>query len=150
MEAGRPVHPIRELDAHGVQLLTLNRPARKNAFDEAQWEGLATALNEAREDPRIAVVVLTGAGENFSSGADLAAFRGSTPAPRTDGHPSAFFACVSAIMACDKPLLAAVQGVAVGGGCTIAVASDIVYVGESLRMRLPVASLGLVPEIASS
>ena len=144
------MNPIRELDEHGVQLLTLNRPERKNAFDEAQWEGLATALNEAREDPRIAVVVLTGAGENFSSGADLAAFRGSTPAPRTDGHPSAFFACVSAIMACDKPLLAAVQGVAVGGGCTIAVASDIVYVGESLRMRLPFASLGLVPEIASS
>jgi enoyl-CoA hydratase/carnithine racemase len=57
---------------------------------------------------------------------------------------------VAAIFGFDKPLLAAVQGVAVGGGCTIAVASDIVYVGESVRMRLPFANLGLVPEIASS
>ena len=66
------------------------------------------------------------------------------------GWPSAFFACVDAIFAFDKPLLAAVAGVAVGGGCTIAVASDIVYVGDSLRMRLPFANLGLVPEIGSS
>jgi enoyl-CoA hydratase/carnithine racemase len=150
MEARCPVNPIRELDEQGVQLLTLDRPERKNAFDEAQWDGLANALNEAREDPRVAVVVLTGAGGNFSSGADLAAFRESQPAPREDGHPSAFFACVSAIVALDKPLLSAVQGVAIGGGCTIAVASDIVYVGESVRMRLPFANLGLVPEIASS
>ncbi|NRA04476.1 MAG: enoyl-CoA hydratase/isomerase family protein [Myxococcales bacterium] len=150
MEAHKPVNPIRELDEHGVQLLTLNRPKRKNAFDEAQWDGLAEALNEAREDPRVAVAVLTGAGGNFSSGADLSAFIKSPPEPRADGHPSAFYACVSAIVAFDKPLLAAVQGVAVGGGCTIAVATDIVYVGESLRMRLPFANLGLVPEIASS
>ena len=70
--------------------------------------------------------------------------------PRADGKASAFFACVDALFAFDKPLLAAVQGVAVGGGCTLAVASDIVYVGESVRMRLPFANLGLVPEIASS
>ena len=62
------MNPIRELDEQGVQLLTLDRPERKNAFDEAQWDGLANALNEAREDPRVAVVVLTGAGGNFSSG----------------------------------------------------------------------------------
>lgn len=150
METHKPVNPIRELDEHGVQLLTLNRPERKNAFDDAQWDGLAIALSEAREDPRVAVAVLTGAGGNFSSGADLSAFTEPPSVPREDGHPSAFFACVSAIVGFDKPLLAAVQGVAVGGGCTIAVACDIVYVGESVRMRLPFANLGLVPEIASS
>jgi enoyl-CoA hydratase/carnithine racemase len=57
---------------------------------------------------------------------------------------------VAALFDFDKPLLAAVQGVAVGGGCTIAVACDVVYVGESVRMRLPFANLGLVPEFASS
>ncbi len=139
-----------QLDDEGVLLVTLDRPARKNAFDEAQWDALATALDEAREDPAVAVVVLTGEGGNFSSGADLSSFSGAPREPRADGKPSAFFACVDAVFAFDKPLIAAVLGVAVGGGCTLAVASDVAYAGESLRMRLPFASLGLVPEIASS
>lgn len=138
------------LDDDGVLLLTFNRPAKKNAFNEEQWDALARALDDAKVDPRVAVVVLTGAGGNFSSGVDLGSFGGDPPPPRADGKPSGFFACVDAIFEFDKPLIACVQGVAVGGGCTIAVASDIVYVGESLRMRLPFANLGLVPEIASS
>jgi len=141
---------LTELDADGVLLVTLNRPKRKNAFNEAQWDALAAALDAAREDPRVAVVALHGAGENFSSGVDLSSFSGEPPPPRADGKASAFFACVDAIYAFDKPLMAAAQGVAVGGGCTITLACDIVYVGESIRMRLPFANLGLVPEIASS
>jgi enoyl-CoA hydratase/carnithine racemase len=139
-----------DLDDDGVLLVTFNRPAKKNAFNEEQWDAFARALDDARADPRVAVVVLTGAGGNFSSGVDLGSFGGDPPPPRADGKPSGFFACVDAVFEFDKPLLAAVQGVAVGGGCTIAVASDIVYVGESLRMRLPFANLGLVPEFASS
>ena len=95
------------------------------------------------------MVVLAGAGRDFSSGQDLTAF-GQASEPREDGHPNGFRGCVDAVFAFDKPLLAAVKGVAVGGGCTLAVACDIVYVGDSLRMRLPFASLGLVPELASS
>jgi enoyl-CoA hydratase/carnithine racemase len=144
------VFVLRELDDEGVLLITLNRPKKKNAFHDPQWDALADCLNEAREDPAVAVAVLTGAGGNFSSGVDLGSFVGDPPPPRADGRPSAFFACVDAIFAFDKPLLAAVCGVAVGGGCTIAIASDLVYVGESARMRLPFANLGLVPEIASS
>jgi len=141
---------LTQLDDEGVLLVTLNRPHKKNAFDEAQWDALADCLNESRQDPRVAVVLLTGAGGNFSSGADLSNFTGGTRVPRKDGLASAFYACVAAIFAFDKPLLAAVTGVAVGGGCTIAIACDVVYVGESVRMRLPFANLGLVPEIASS
>jgi enoyl-CoA hydratase/carnithine racemase len=141
---------LTERDEEGVLLVTLNRPRRKNAFDEAQWDALAQTLDEAREDPRVAVVVLTGAGGNFSSGVDLSSFGGDPPPPRADGKPSGFFACVDSLFAFDKPLLAAVQGVAVGGGCTLAIACDIVYAARSLRMRLPFANLGLVPEIASS
>ena len=144
-------NPIQtELDDEGVLLVTLDRPQRKNAFNEAQWDGLARTLWDARDDPRVAVVVLTGAGGNFSSGVDLSSFGGGAPAPREDGYKTGFHACVASIFDLDKPLLAAVCGVAVGGGCTITVACDIVYVGESLRMRLPFANLGLVPEIASS
>lgn len=133
----------------GVLLVTLNRPHKRNAFDEAQWDGLRDALNRARGDDSVAVVVLTGAGEDFSAGQDLAAFARSGE-PRADGNPSGFYGCVDAVFAFDKPLLAAVKGVAVGGGATLAIACDIVYVGESLRLRLPFVSLGLVPEIASS
>ncbi len=140
---------LRELDDEGVLLLTLNRPEKKNAFDDEQWDGLASALREAREDPAVAVVVLTGAGKDFSSGQDLMAF-GQTPAPRDDGYPSGYYACVDTLFEFDKPLLAAAKGVAVGGGCTLLIACDVVYVGDSIRMRLPFANLGLVPEIASS
>jgi enoyl-CoA hydratase/carnithine racemase len=139
-----------ELDDEGVLLATLNRPGKKNAFDDAQWDALATTLHEAERDPRVAVVLLTGAGGNFSSGVDLASFAGGERPARSDGFATAFHACESAVLRFEKPLLAAVAGVAVGGGATIAIASDVVYVGESLRMRLPFANLGLVPEIASS
>jgi len=141
---------IREIDDEGVLLVTLNRPEKKNAFHEEQWDALADVLGEAKVDPAVAVVVLAGAGGNFSSGADLSSFSGEPPPPRADGKASAFFACVDALFEFDKPILSAVCGVAVGGGCTIAIASDITYVGESVRMRLPFANLGLVPEIASS
>ncbi|MCE2391707.1 MAG: enoyl-CoA hydratase/isomerase family protein [Proteobacteria bacterium] len=144
------MNPLRQLDEEGVLLLTLDRPERRNAFDDAQWDGLADALNEAREDPRVAVVVLTGTGGDFSSGVDLSSFGRGRAEPRNDGHATAFHALVAAVFDFDKPLIAAVRGVAVGGGCTLAVACDLVYVGESARLRLPFANLGLVPELASS
>lgn len=140
----------RELDEEGVLLATLNRPERKNAFHEEQWDALADCLREAGEDTAVAVMVLQGAGGNFSSGMDLNSFAGDPPPPRTDGKASAYFACVDELFNFDKPLLASVEGVAIGGGCTLAIACDIVYVGESARMRLPFANLGLAPEIASS
>ena len=141
---------LQELDEHGVLLITLNRPKKKNAFDDTQWDALASALRAADADPAVAVVVLTGAGGNFSSGADLSGMGGGRPEPRADGYPSGFFACEATLLEFGKPLLCAVTGVAVGGGCTIAIASDIAYVGEGLRARLPFANLGLVPEIGSS
>ena len=140
---------LQELDEEGVLLVTMNRPDKKNAFNDPQWDGVRDALREASENPAVAVVVLTGAGRDFSSGQDLSAFNQASEA-RDDGNPNGFQGCVDAVFAFDKPLLAAVKGVAVGGGCTLAVACDIVYVGESVRMRLPFASLGLVPELASS
>jgi enoyl-CoA hydratase/carnithine racemase len=140
---------LRELDEEGVLLVTLNRPAKKNAFDDAQWDGLRDALNDAREDPRVAVVVVTGAGNDFSAGQDLTAF-GRASAPRADGHPNGYHGCMEALVAFDKPLLAAAKGVGVGIGATFLFHCDIVYVGESVRLRLPFVSLGLVPEGASS
>ena len=139
----------------GVLLLTLDRPQRRNAFDDAQWNGLREALEGAREDDGVAVVVLTGAGGDFSAGQDLRAFRAATAGEPAKGgaeaiaaHPFGRF--MDVLCAFDKPLLAAAPGVAVGIGATLLFHCDLVYVGESLRLRLPFVSLGLVPEAASS
>ena len=140
---------LRELDDEGVLHVTLNRPEKKNAFNDPQWDGLASTLNEARNDGRVACVLLTGAGKDFSAGQDLTAF-GDGPAERDDGFASGFFACRDALVHFDKPIVAAAKGVGVGGGMTMLFLCDVVYVGESVRLRLPFPSLGLVPELASS
>ncbi|MGI9590871.1 MAG: enoyl-CoA hydratase-related protein [Myxococcota bacterium] len=140
---------LEELDDDGVLLLTLNRPEKKNAFDDPQWDALRDAFDRARRDERVAVVVVTGAGKDFSAGQDLTAF-GKAAEPREDGKPNGYYACMDALFAFDKPLLAAAKGVGVGIGITFLFACDVVYVGESVRLRLPFVSLGLVPEAASS
>jgi enoyl-CoA hydratase/carnithine racemase len=133
----------------GVLTLTLNRPHKKNAFDDPQWDGVRDALNAARGDPDVAVVVITGAGADFSTGQDLSAF-GAAAAPRPDGRPSGYYGCAEAFAAFDKPLLAAARGLCVGGGATLLFHCDVIHLGESARLRLPFVSLGLVPEFASS
>lgn len=140
---------LEKLDDDGVLLITLNRPHKKNAFDDPQWDGLRDALTQARANEQVAVVVVTGAGKDFSAGQDLTAFSGAV-APREDGKPNGYYACMDALFAFDKPLLAAAKGVGVGIGITFLFACDVVYVGESVRLRLPFVSLGLVPEAASS
>ena len=139
---------LRHLD-NGVLLLTLNRPKKKNAFNDPQWDGLRDAIATAREDRAVAVVVVTGAGKDFSAGQDLTAFGGDME-PREDGHPNGYRGCMEALYAFDKPLLAAAMGVGVGIGATFLFHCDIVYVGSSVRLRLPFVNLGLVPEAASS
>lgn len=130
----------------GVLVVTLNRPAKKNAIDDRTWHALREAFEGAAADDDVACVLLTGAGGNFCAGVDLSSFGG--PAGEDEEPP--FYAAAEAVAAFDKPLVAAAAGVAVGGGATVLFHADIVYVGESLRMRLPFASLGLVPEWASS
>lgn len=131
----------RNLD-DGVLLITLNRPGKKNAFNREQWQAFSDAIAEANEDPKVAVVVLSGAGGNFSSGTDLSDFSGDEP------HP--FVQCAKNVSLFEKPLIGAASGFAVGGGATLLLHCDVVYVGDSLRMRFPFANLGLVPEFASS
>lgn len=133
---------LRSLD-DGVLTLTLNRPERRNAFNVAQWTGFGDAIEEAQHDRGVAVVLVTGAGGNFSSGTDLHEF-----ADAGADHP---FARIARLLCdFDKPLLGAAAGIALGGGATLLLHCDVLYVGESLRMRLPFVSLGLVPEFGSS
>lgn len=135
----------------GVMLLTLNRPEKKNAIHDEMWIAIRTAFEEAEADDSVKCVVLTGAGGNFCAGVDLSSFSeapGDGDAEGITAHP--FDACVRAVVSFAKPWIGAAQGISIGGGATILMHADICYVGESLRMRLPFASLGLVPEFASS
>ena len=129
----------------GVLVLTLNRPEKKNAINTAMWVSLREAFRDAAADDSVRCVLLCGAGDHFCSGVDLASFSESASG---EEHP--FESAARAVVEFDKPLVAAARGVAVGGGATVLFHADIVYVGESLRLRLPFASLGLVPEWGSS
>jgi enoyl-CoA hydratase/carnithine racemase len=131
----------------GVLVVTLNRPAKKNAIDNDMWVALRDIFNTASGDASVACVLLAGAGDNFSAGVDLASF-GVGGEVEGEAHP--FEAGARALAEFDKPVVAAARGAAVGGGATCLFHCDIVYGGESLKMRLPFASLALVPEWASS
>jgi enoyl-CoA hydratase/carnithine racemase len=135
--------------AGGVLQLTLNRPAQKNAFNTVQWRELRDALADARASDAVRAVVLTGAGGAFSAGQDLSEMAQSTTAPSAGGeHP--FGAFLDELCRFDKPLVAAVNGVAVGIGLTILLHCDFVYVARGARLRAPFVTLGVVPEAASS
>ena len=136
---------LQSLSEHGVLTLTFNRPNKKYDFNIPAWAALLDIFISAKDDPKVACIVLQGAGKDFSSGMDLADFGGDGDATE---HP--FYSAQEAVMAFDKPLIGAAKGIAVGGGATLLFHCDIIYVGESLRMRLPFVSLGLVPEFAAS
>lgn len=138
---------LRSLD-EGVLLLTLNRPRKKNAFDDPLWDAFREALEDAGRDDDVAVVVVTGAGSDFSAGVDLASF--GAAAARPDGKPNGYYSFIETLAAFEKPLVAAARGVGVGIGATFLFHCDVVYLGESARLRLPFVALGLVPEAASS
>lgn len=136
---------LSHLNDDGILHLTFNRPERKNAFNRPAWQALTDELTAAKENPAVACVVLSGAGNDFSSGMDLSDFGGDGSA---DEHP--FYQTQQTVIDFDKPMIGAAKGTAVGGGATLLFHCDVVYVGASLRMRLPFVNLGLVPEFAAS
>ncbi len=135
-------------DDGALRVLTLNRPARLNAFTADSYRCLATSLDAADEAPDVRVVLLLGAGRGFSSGVDLDAIP-------TDGDPSSelaetFDQLLESLLVFSKPLLAAVHGVAVGFGATILLHCDVVLVADDSRIRMPFTALGTAPEAGSS
>ncbi|MFC6789005.1 enoyl-CoA hydratase-related protein [Methylobacterium komagatae] len=132
--------------AEGVRLLTIDRPTRRNALDRATYGALREAILRAGDEGTVRAIVLTGAGGCFTAGNDLADFR------ETDetGQDSPGLALLKVLAACPKPLVAAVEGHAVGIGTTLLLHCDLAYAGEGARFRLPFVNLGLSPEGASS
>lgn len=132
----------------GVALLTMNRPSKRNAFNDRQYDDLRDALADTQNDDAIKIAVITGAPGAFSGGQDLTEM-GANPA-HDDGQPHGFGPFIDRLSTFDKPLMGAVNGVGVGIGLTMLLHCDIVYIAESARLRAPFVSLGLVPEAGSS
>ena len=130
--------------------LTFGRPDRLNSFTGADYADLRVAIEAATADVATRAIVLTGTGRAFSVGADRSLLDGTATADDRARAGVEFTAMLDALGRCDKPVVAAVNGLAVGIGCTILLHCDLVLVAESARLRLPFTALGLVPEAASS
>jgi enoyl-CoA hydratase/carnithine racemase len=139
---------LREEDRDGVRTLVFDRPEARNAFDAQQYRLLKSALDRAADDDFVKVVILTGEGDAFTAGQDLSEM--ALPAAGATGGAHPFGACLDRVIAFDKPLLAAVNGVGVGLGLTILLHCDVVYIAKGARLQVPFVSLGVVPEAASS
>ena len=139
---------LREETQGAVRTLIFDRPEARNAFDAQQYRLLKQALDRAADDDAVKVVILTGAGDAFTAGQDLAEM--AQPAAGATGGEHPFGACLDRVISFDKPLLAAVNGVGVGLGLTILLHCDVVYIAKGARLRVPFVSLGVVPEAASS
>src|SRR6185503_15048157 len=135
-------------DDHGGRARTLifSRPAKKNALTVAMYATLAERLDDAAALPDVRAVVITGAGDAFTSGNDLGDFM-AHPSMDADHHVVKF---LKALVRFPKPILAAVNGPAIGVGSTMLLHCDLVLAASSARFQLPFVKLGLCPEGGSS
>jgi enoyl-CoA hydratase/carnithine racemase len=137
---------IKTADFNGVATIEIARPEKKNALTSAMYLQMASALHTAKNDATVRAVLITGQPGIFTSGNDIDDFMQRPPA----GPESPVLLFMQALMACDKPVVAAVTGAAIGIGTTLLLHCDFVYVSDEARLAMPFTSLGLVPEFASS
>ena len=133
--------------AAGVLTLTLNRPEKKNALTAAMYAVLGGAIDRASTDPGVRCILIQGNGDSFTAGNDLSEFAAinAGEAERISGN-----ALIAALARAARPIVAAVQGRAVGVGTTMLLHCDLVFVTDDAKLSTPFVSLGLVPEAASS
>ncbi len=139
--------------AGGAARIELNRPEKRNAWEATLTRDLKSAFARVAEDDELRAVLLTGAGKGFCSGADLSA--GFDPLP--SGHPDLqtslrerYHPVITGIRELPKPVVAAVNGGAVGVGCSLALACDLILAAESAYFLLAFVNIGLVPDGGSS
>lgn len=128
-----------------VLTLTVDRQDRRNALDTATYAALTEQISLASADLSVSAVILTGAGEHFTAGNDLRDFQ----AERGAGD-SAGLTFLRALTTAEVPVIAAVEGYAIGIGVTLLQHCDFVHIGEGATLRMPFVALGLCPEGASS
>lgn len=130
----------------GICRVTINRPEKKNALTADMYLALAATLAAAEADPAVRVILIHGAGGNFTAGNDLADFLDHPP----DSEDAPVFRFLEQFTTLEKPFVAAVEGVAVGVGTTLLLHCDLVYASADAKFLLPFANLGLTPEAACS
>lgn len=126
--------------------LVMHRPEKKNALTGDMYAEMARAIAAAQDDPAARVVLISGSPDCFTAGNDVGDFLNNPP----KGDDAPVWAFLAAIAKSRKPLVAAVEGLAVGIGTTMLMHCDLVYAGRSARLQLPFVRLGLCPEAASS
>jgi len=141
---------IKTATINGVCTIEIARPEKKNALTVAMYQAMSDALHAAREDPAVRAVLITGQPGIFTSGNDIEDFMSRPPGQGSDGLNSPVFLFMRALLECDKPVVAAVTGAAIGIGTTMLLHCDFVYVSDEARLAMPFVALGLVPEFASS
>ena len=142
---------IKTATLNGVATIEIARPEKKNALTVAMYQAMADALRAAADDKAVRAVLITGQPGIFTSGNDIEDFMARPPgAGGSDAMDSPVFRFMRALLECDKPVLAAVTGAAIGIGTTMLLHCDFVYVSDEARLAMPFVALGLVPEYASS
>jgi len=135
---------IRLKQSGGILTIRIERPEKKNALNRAMYRAIIAALGEAAADVEVRVVMIRGSADCFSAGNDLADFEDRKPGK------SAGMRFLEAMALFEKPLIAAVAGVAVGIGVTLLLHCDLVIAAKDTRFRMPFVPLGLAPEGAST
>ena len=141
-------------DKGGVRTITLNRPDVLNAFNDAMLKALSKAVRQAEKDKSVRCLMLTGAGRAFSSGQDLADVRdrydSDTPIELGRHIRAHYNPLIAKLRSIEKPVVAAVNGVAAGAGCSLALACDIRVAAESAGFIESFVNVGLVPDSGST
>lgn len=128
-----------------VFTIRMDRQEKKNALTRGMYLAMVEALDLADNDPGVRVIVISGTDDCFTAGNDLVDFANAQP-----GESSPAILYLQTLAGAQKPVLAAVSGVAVGIGTTMLLHCDLVYAAASARFQLPFVNLGLCPEAASS
>jgi enoyl-CoA hydratase/carnithine racemase len=129
----------------GVAVVTLNRPVQRNALTYAMWNGLAKIFDDLAHVPEIKAVVLTGAGADFTAGADIAEFgRIRDDADQARGYEVAVDLGCDAIARCPKAVIAACKGYTLGGGMHVAMSADFRFAADGAQFGIPAARLSIV------
>ena len=133
-----------------VMAAAFARPEKKNAITSAMYEALIEALDEAERDAGICALVVSGKGGVFTAGNDIGDFLAAAAAGSRDASGSPGWRFVMRLAEFEKPLIAAVEGAAIGIGTTLCFHCDLVYAAPNARFQMPFVNLGLVPEAGSS
>jgi enoyl-CoA hydratase/carnithine racemase len=141
---------IKTATLNGVCTIEIARPEKKNALTVAMYQAMTDALVAAKADAAVRAVLITGQPGVFTSGNDIEDFMTRAPGQGADAMDSPVFRFMRALLECDKPVVAAVTGAAIGIGTTLLLHCDFVYVSDEARLAMPFVALGLVPEFGSS